>query len=106
MHYDKTLDAMEGTWCESHTMALAVCILNPSNGTHSCRPGGGLAGFESLRQRTALRMRLPDGIHNLRAAPEGASYIVFGSEDFLLEAWVHMVWMVRVRIQRPQTLPT
>ena len=30
---------VEGTWCESHIMAPAVCILNPSNGTHNCRPG-------------------------------------------------------------------
>ena len=30
---------VEGTWCESHTMAPAVCISNPSNGTHNCRPG-------------------------------------------------------------------
>ena len=30
---------VEGTWCEAHTMAPAVCILNPSNGTHNCRPG-------------------------------------------------------------------
>ena len=30
---------VEGPGCESHIMAPAVCILNPSNGTHNCRPG-------------------------------------------------------------------
>ena len=30
---------VEGAWRESHTMAPAVCISNPSNGTHNCRPG-------------------------------------------------------------------
>jgi hypothetical protein len=33
---------VEGTWCESHIMASAVCISNPSNGIHNhrnCRPG-------------------------------------------------------------------
>ena len=29
---------VEGAWRESHTMAPAVCISNPSNGTHNCRP--------------------------------------------------------------------
>ena len=41
-HLDTTTSAsspVEGTWCESHIMAPAVCILNPSNGTHNCRPG-------------------------------------------------------------------
>jgi len=28
-------------------MAPAVCILNPSNGTHNCRPGGGLRWVRS-----------------------------------------------------------
>ena len=37
----------QGTWCESHIMAPAVCILNPSNGTHNCRPGGGLRWVRS-----------------------------------------------------------
>ena len=42
LYLDTTTSAsspVEGTWCESHTMAPAVCILNPSNGTHNCRPG-------------------------------------------------------------------
>ena len=42
LHLDTTTSAsspVEGTWCESHTMAPAVCISNPSNGTHNCRPG-------------------------------------------------------------------
>ena len=30
---------VEGTWCESHTMAPAVCIMKPSNDIHNCRPG-------------------------------------------------------------------
>ncbi len=29
------------------TMAPAVCILNPFNGTHNCRPGGGLRWVRS-----------------------------------------------------------
>ena len=40
--FDTTTSAsssVEGAWCESHTMAPDVCILNPSNGTHNCRPG-------------------------------------------------------------------
>jgi hypothetical protein len=37
----------QGTWCESHIMAPAVCILNPSNGAHNCRPGGGLRWVRS-----------------------------------------------------------
>ena len=37
----------QGTWCESHIMAPAVCILNPSNGTHNCRPDGGLRWVRS-----------------------------------------------------------
>jgi hypothetical protein len=37
----------QGTWCESHIMAPAVCILNPSNGTQNCRPGGGLQWVRS-----------------------------------------------------------
>ena len=42
LYLDTTTSAsspVEGAWCESHTMAPAVCILNPSNGTHNCRPG-------------------------------------------------------------------
>ena len=42
LYLDTTTSAsspVEGTWCESHTMAPAVCISNPSNGTHNCRPG-------------------------------------------------------------------
>jgi hypothetical protein len=59
---DKVLKAQsaQGTWCESHIMAPAVCILNPSNGTHNCRPGGGLRWVDPQRQRTAPSMRSPD----------------------------------------------
>ena len=41
-YFDTTTSAsspVEGPGCESHIMAPAVCILNPSNGTHNCRPG-------------------------------------------------------------------
>jgi hypothetical protein len=51
-------------------MAPDVCILNPSNGTHNCRPGGGLAGFESLRQHTTSRLRLPGKIHTSGQHPK------------------------------------
>ncbi len=38
--------------CESHITAPAVCIWNALNGTHYCRPIGGLVGFDSKRQRS------------------------------------------------------
>ncbi len=65
----------QGTWCESHIMAPAVCILNPSNGTHNCRPGEGLRW---VRSPTAAHrsMHALARSSKLRSEPhwEGASF--------------------------------
>jgi hypothetical protein len=64
----------QGTWCESHTMAPAVCILNPFNGTHTCRPGGGLRWGRSPTAAHRSKHSLARSSKLCyRAAPEGAS---------------------------------
>ncbi len=51
-------------------MAPAVCILNPSNGTHNCRPGGGLRWVRSptAEHRSKHALARSSSLY-LRAAP-------------------------------------
>ncbi len=62
--------SVEGTWCDSHTMASAVCISNTSNSidNHSnCSPGWRTCWVPLPQAATSLRMHMP-GHPNLQAA--------------------------------------
>jgi hypothetical protein len=55
-------------------MAPAVCILNPLNGTHNCRPGGGLRWVRSptAAHRSKHALARSSKLHYW-ATPEGAN---------------------------------
>ena len=71
---------VEGPWCESHIMAPAVFILNPSNGIHNhrnCRPGW-RTSLGSIPIGSALLCACARPITLLRVAPEDARSISRG----------------------------
>jgi hypothetical protein len=58
-------------------MAAAVCILNLLNGTHNCRPGGGLRWVRSPTAAHRSKHALARSSKlRYRAAPEGASSLM------------------------------
>ncbi len=75
---------MEGTGCESHTMASAVCISNPSNGIH--KPSSLPSWMEDLLGSTptgsALLYACADPVKTpLRVTPGRRKFLEFPQEN-------------------------